>query len=143
MEPKQKNEKNDFCKPGNALHAPYRYQASTNSHSSEIPCMTGRASEKIKLPTIADDGMERDESLHVAGQPTRDDHDTMIENISSKDADIEEEEEESERESKRFSVRAKDGEVRRPPLLTSLSDTKHRYRLNQLLGIGVLLSGRR
>jgi hypothetical protein len=60
---------------------------------------------------------------------------------SSKGADIEEEDE-SERDSKRFSVRVKDGEVRRPPLLTSLNDTKHRYGLNQLLGIGVLLSGR-
>jgi hypothetical protein len=133
--------KNDFCKPENALNASYRYQASTSSNSSEIPCMTGRASEKIMLPTIADDEMEEDESLHVARQQTDEDHDTIIENISSKCADIEEEEE-RERESKRFSVRAKDGKVRRPPLLTSLNDTKHRYGLNQLLGIGVLLSGK-
>jgi hypothetical protein len=103
--------------------------------------MTGRASEKIKLSTIADDGMEEDESMHVARQPTFEDHYTTIENVSSKGANIEGEEE-SARESKRFSIRAKDGEVRRPPLLTSLDDTKHRYGLNQLLGIGVLLSGR-
>jgi Retroviral aspartyl protease len=104
--------------------------------------MTDRASDRIKLLTIADDGIEEDESLHVAGQPTCEDHDTIIENVSSKGADIEEEED-SELESKRFSVRAKDGEVRRPPLLTSLNDTKHRYGLHQLLGIGVLLSGRK
>jgi Retroviral aspartyl protease len=104
--------------------------------------MTGRASEKIMLPTIADDGMEGDESLHVARQPTCEDHDTIIENVSFKGADIEEEEE-SEPESKRFSVRAKGGEVRRPSLPTSLNDTKHRYGLNQLLGIGVLFSGRK
>jgi hypothetical protein len=29
--------------------------------------MTGRASDEIKLPKIADDGMEGDESLHVTG----------------------------------------------------------------------------
>jgi hypothetical protein len=52
--------------------------------------------------------MEGDESLHVAGQPACEDHDTIIENVSSKGADIEEEEE-SERESKRFSDRAKSG----------------------------------
>jgi hypothetical protein len=40
--------------------------------------MTGRASEKIKLSTIADDGMQEDESLHVARQPT---YDTIIENV--------------------------------------------------------------
>jgi hypothetical protein len=134
--------KKDFCKPENALNAPYRYQASTNRNSSDIPCMTGRASEKIKLSTIADDGMEEDKSLHVALQQTYEDHDMIIENFSSKCADIEEEAE-SERESKRFSVRANDGEVHRPPLLTSLNDAKHRYGLNQLLGIGVLLSGRK
>jgi hypothetical protein len=105
--------------------------------------MTGRASENSKLSTIADDGMEEDESVHMARQPTYEDQDTIIDIVSYKDADIEEEEEESERESKRFSVRSKDGEVRRPPLLTSLNDTKHRYGLNQLLGIGVLLSGRK
>jgi Retroviral aspartyl protease len=104
--------------------------------------MTDRASEKLKLPTIADDGMEEDESMHMARQSTCEDHGTIIENVSSKGADIEEEEE-SERESKRFSIRAKDGEVRRPPLLISLNDTKHRYGLNHLLGIGVLSSGRK
>jgi hypothetical protein len=83
--------KNDFCKPETALNAQYRYQASTNRNSSEIPCMTGRASEKIKQRTIADDGMEGDELLQVAGQPTCEDHDTIIENVSSKGADIEEE----------------------------------------------------
>jgi hypothetical protein len=104
--------------------------------------MNGRASEKLKLLTIAGDGIEEDESMHMARLPTCEDHDTIIENVSSKGVDIEEEEE-SERESKRFSVRAKDGEVRRPPLLTSLNDTKYRYGLNQLLGIGVLLYERK
>jgi hypothetical protein len=33
--------------------------------------------------------------------------------------------------------------MRRLPLLTSLNDTKHRYGLHQLLGIGMLLSGRK
>jgi hypothetical protein len=84
--------------------------------------------------------MEEDEALHVAHLPNCEDHDSIIENVSSKGVGIEKE---SERESKRFSVRAKDNEVRRPPLLTSLTDTKHRYGLNQLLGIGVLLSGRK
>jgi hypothetical protein len=104
--------------------------------------MISRASEKVKRPTITDDKMEKDKSLSVARQPICGDHDTIIENMSSKGADIEEEDE-SERESKIFSVRAKDSEVRRPPLLTSLNDTKYRYVLNQVLGIGVLLSGRK
>jgi hypothetical protein len=124
--------KNYFCKAENALNVTHRYQACTNCNSAEKSCMTGRASEKLKLPTIADDGMEEDESMHMARQPTCEDHDTIIENVSSKAADIEEEEE-SERESKRFSVRAKDGEVQRPPLLTSLNDSKHRYGLNHCL----------
>jgi hypothetical protein len=97
---------------------------------------------EYNLPTIADDGMEGDESLHVARQPTCEDHDTIIENFPFKGADIEEEDE-SERESKRFSVRGKDCEVQRPPLLTSLNDTEHRYGLTQFLGMGVLLSGRK
>jgi hypothetical protein len=86
--------------------------------------------------------MEGDESLHVARQITCEDHDTIIEKVSFKGADIEEEEE-CERESKRFSVRAENGEIRRPRLLTSLNYTKHRYGLNQLLGIGMSLSGRK
>jgi hypothetical protein len=61
--------------------------------------MTGRSSEKTKLPTIVDDEMEGDESLQVAGQPTCEDQDKVIENVLSKGADIEEEEE-IERESK-------------------------------------------
>jgi hypothetical protein len=55
----------DFCKAENALNLQYKYQACTNYNSAEKSCMTGRASEKIKLPTIADYGMEGDESLHV------------------------------------------------------------------------------
>jgi hypothetical protein len=104
--------------------------------------MTGRASEKIRLPTIADYGMEGDESIHMARQQLVKTMTRSLKDVSSKGADIEEEEE-CGRESKRFSVRAKGGEARRPPLLTSLNDTKHRYGLNQLLGIGVLLSGRK
>jgi hypothetical protein len=48
---------------------------------------------------LRDDGIEGDESLHVARQPTCEDHDMIIENVSSKGANIEEEEE-SEPESK-------------------------------------------
>jgi hypothetical protein len=138
--PETEKRKRYFCKAENALNVPYRYQASTNCNSTEKSCMTGCASEKIKLPTIADYGMEGDESLHVAHLPTCEDHDLIIENVSSKGVDIKKE---SERESNRFSVLAKDGEVRRPPVLTSLNDTKHRYGLNRLLGIPVLLSGRK
>jgi hypothetical protein len=114
---------NDFCKAENALNVPYKYQACTNCNSAEKSCTTGRASEKLKLPTNAEYGMEGDGSLHMAHLPTCEDHDSIIENVSSKGVDIEKE---SERESKRFSFLAKDGEVRRPPLLTSLNDTKHR-----------------
>jgi hypothetical protein len=44
--------------------------------------MTGRATEKIKQLTIADEGMEEDESLHVARQPTCEDHYTISETRS-------------------------------------------------------------
>jgi hypothetical protein len=59
--------------------------------------MIGRASEKVRWPAITDDKMGKDESLPVARQPICEDHDTIIVNVSSKGADIEEEDE-SERE---------------------------------------------
>jgi hypothetical protein len=42
-----------------------------------------------------------------------------------------------------FSVRANGSGVRKPLVLTSLNDSKHKYGLNGLLGISVLLSGRK
>jgi hypothetical protein len=78
----------------------------------------------------------------VARQPTCEDHDTIIESVSSKVAGIGQEDE-IERESKQLSVRTKGGVIRKPPVLTSLNDSTHRYGLDRLLGIGVLLSGRK
>jgi hypothetical protein len=72
-----------FGKVENALNVPYRYQASIICNSSEKSCMIGRASKKAKWPTITDDKMGKDESLPVARQAICEDHETIIENVSS------------------------------------------------------------
>jgi hypothetical protein len=46
---------------------------------SDKSCMPGRAIEKVKRLTIVDDRMEKAEPLHVARQPTCEDHDMIIE----------------------------------------------------------------
>ena len=132
--------KNDSCKAENALNVPYIYEASTHCNRSKDSCMTGRASEKVMHPTITD--VKMDDPRHVARQLGYEVHDTNKEIVSSKGADIENEDE-RERESKRFSVRAEHGGIRKPPVLTSLNDANPRYGLNRLLGISVLLSGKK
>jgi hypothetical protein len=132
-----------FCKAENALNVPYRYQASAICNSSKKSCMTGRASKKIERPMITAEKKNDEESLHMARQPTYREYSKGDKSVSSKVAGIGQEDE-IERESKQFSVRAKDGGIRKPPLRTSLNDSKqHTYGLNRLLGISVLLSGRK
>jgi hypothetical protein len=104
--------------------------------------MTGRASEKKERPTITADKNNDEASLHMARQPTCEEYSKRDESVSSKVADIGQEDE-IERESKQFSVRTKGGLIRKPPVLTSLNDSKRTYGLNPLLGISVLLSGRK
>jgi hypothetical protein len=77
----------------------------------------------------------------MARQPTCEEHDKSNESDSSKCAGIGKEDE-IERESKAFSIRAKGGGIRKPPVLASLNHSKHRYGLSRLLGISVLLSGK-
>jgi hypothetical protein len=76
--------------------------------------------------------MDEDESLYVAWQPTCEDQGTNNEIVSYKCADIEKEDE-IVRESKEFSGRARDGGIRKPPVFTSLNDSKQKYGLNRLL----------
>jgi hypothetical protein len=78
----------------------------------------------------------------MARQPTCEEYSKRNESVSSKVAGIGQEDE-IERESKQFSVRTKDGGFRKPPVLTSLNDSKHTYGLKRLLGISVLVSGRK
>jgi Retroviral aspartyl protease len=123
------------------LNVPYRYQASTICNSSKKSCMTGPASEKCERQMITADKNNDEESLHMARQPTCEEYSKRDETVSSKVAGIGQEDE-IERESKQFSVRTKGGGIWKPPVHTSLNDSKHTYGLNRLLGISVLLSGR-
>jgi hypothetical protein len=99
--------------------------------------------QEIERPTITADKKNDKESLHMARQPTYREYSKGDKSVSSKVAGIGQEDE-IERESKQFSVRVKYGGIRKPPVLTSLNDSKRRtYGLNRLLGISVLLSGRK
>jgi hypothetical protein len=84
--------------------------------------MTGRANEKSERPTITADKKNGEESLLMALQPTCEEYSKSNERVSSKVAGIGQEDE-IERESIQFSVRAKGGGIRKPPVLTSLNDS--------------------